>query len=102
MPSAERGSTSIVALMVVGLAAALAMLVVEVGARLLDRAEAQTAADFAALAGASEGREGATDLANRNGAALLSFVAIKGDVHVIVRFGTTRAEAWATLNPRQP
>jgi uncharacterized membrane protein len=82
----------------VGVAAVLLLVFVELGGRAVDRAEAQTAADVAALAAAHEGRPGAADLAARNGAELLSFADVDGAVMVEVRVGRMRASAWAELD----
>jgi len=57
------------------------------------RAKAQAAADMAALAGVSEGRDGAADLARRNGSALIGYDDSPGRVVVRVRVGTVEADA---------
>lgn len=78
---------------------ALGLLVlVELGSRMVERAEAQTAADMAALAAVHEGRNGAEDLAARNGAELVDFAEVNGSFYVEVRVGAARAEAWAELD----
>jgi hypothetical protein len=62
-----------VLLVVAALAAACAVGVARVGARAIDGAQAQTAADAAALAGVIHGRRGADALAARNGARVVSW-----------------------------
>jgi hypothetical protein len=74
-----------------------ALVAVALAERAVVRADAQAAADFAALAGVLEGEDGAADLARRNGAELVSFQETAACVHVVVRIGTVRAEAFADL-----
>jgi uncharacterized membrane protein len=83
---------------IVGLAALLLLVLVELGARTIERAEAQSAADMAALAGVHEGRSGAEDLAGRNRAELIAFDEVDGAVRVRVQVGGMQAEAWAALD----
>lgn len=59
------------------------------------RAEARTAADLAALAGAAEGERAARELAEANGAALIEFRADGTDVWVVLERDKVRAEARA-------
>ncbi len=82
----------------VAVIALLLLVLVELGSRTVDRAEAQTAADMAALAAVHEGRSGAAELATRNGAELVAFAAVDGAVRVEVRVGHATAEAWAELD----
>jgi len=73
-----------------------AMLVlVHLGTLALHRAQARTAADAAALAGAAEGRDAAEQVATKNGAVLESFRRDGTDVEVRVRVGATHASARA-------
>lgn len=65
--------------------------------RAVDRARAQTAADAAALAGVYEGRRGADELADLNGADLVAYDELGPIVRVVVSIGTARAEALAAL-----
>jgi hypothetical protein len=59
------------------------------------RAEAQTAADAAALAGAVHGRAAAEDLAAANGGRLESWVAAGPEVEVVAVVAGERARARA-------
>ena len=95
----ERGS--ILPLMAVALMiAAVAMLVlVELAVRTVERAEAQTAADMAALAGVYEGQAGAAEIAELNGAVLLSYRSVDDLVVVEVAVNGARAEAAAVWEP---
>jgi Flp pilus assembly protein TadG len=63
------------------------------------RAQARTAADAAALAGAAGGRSAAEDVATANGAVLVAFDVHGGDVDVRVRVGSTHAIARARREP---
>ncbi len=88
------------------LAAGLAILVVELGQVAVDRAQARTAADAAALAAAASpesARTQAVRLAGANGARVVSFDEQSGEVVVEVRVGRARATARArtirTLSP---
>lgn len=75
--------------------AALALGLTHVGAAAIDDAQAATAADAAALAGAAGGPDAAHDAAKRNGATIVS-IAVDGDVTtVIVRLGQAQATAHA-------
>jgi uncharacterized membrane protein len=60
------------------------------------RAQARTAADAAALAGAAEGRGAAESVATANGAVLESFTTHGSEVDVTVRIGGTHATARAS------
>ena len=80
------------------LAAGLAVLIVELGRVAVDRAQARTAADAAALAAASSperARTQAVRLAGANGARVISFDELPGEVVVEVRVGRARATARA-------
>lgn len=96
----ERGS--VVPILVVGMFAAAFSMWVLVGLsqRAIEAAEAQTAADMAALAGVFEGRSGAADLAERNGAELVRYEYTGEEVHVIVRLGAASAGAYAVYENR--
>jgi hypothetical protein len=82
---------------------ALAMVVTGGGALLLGRmgeaavarAGARTAADAAALAGAAEGEAAAREVADANGAELISFEVLGEDARVTVRQGQAEAAARA-------
>jgi hypothetical protein len=64
------------------------------------RAQARTAADAAALAGATSGREVADDVAAENGAVLEGYIEHGTDVDVRVRIGSTHANARARRESR--
>jgi hypothetical protein len=59
------------------------------------RAQARTAADAAALAGAAEGRDAAEKVAAANGATLDAYSTNGAEVDVIVNIGSTHAIARA-------
>jgi len=87
------------AIVVVGATAVTAMLLLSIarfGSRLDAASRARSAADAAALAGASEGRGRAEAMARENGATLMAFVAIDTSVVVTVRVGAEEATARAT------
>jgi secretion/DNA translocation related TadE-like protein len=92
---AERGSASVLAVVLVGALSVAAVLVAAVGAVVADQRRVASAADLAALAGAAAvqaGRDGcarAGAIAHRNAARIASCV-VSGDV-VLVR--TTRRTA---------
>ena len=95
----ERGSILPLAAVVLMIAAVAMLLVVELAVRAAERAEAQTAADMAALAGVYEGRTGALEIAELNGAVLLSYQSVDDLVLVEVAVNGTRAEAAAVWDP---
>jgi len=97
LPAApEAGQAFPLLLLVVALVAALLVGLARLGADQTERAWARTAADAAALAGASEGRSAARQLAGDNHGQLLSYVeAADGTVVVTVRVGTSQATASA-------
>jgi uncharacterized membrane protein len=80
---------------IVLLAGGSMVLLVHLGVLAVHRAQARSAADAAALAGAAEGRAAADEVAQRNGAVLESFVEEGNDVEVRVRVGSTHATARA-------
>lgn len=85
-------------LVVVVLAMALVAFGARLGSVLDDAAQARTAADAAALAGASRGAAAAHDLAAANGGEVVEFRRTASGVEVVVRVGevVARAEATAT------
>lgn len=95
----ERGSILPLSAVVVMMAAVAMLIVVELAVRAVERAEAQTAADLSALAGVYEGRTGAVELAELNGAVLISYRSIDDVVLVVVAVNGTRAEAAAVWDP---
>lgn len=82
---------------------AVAMALSTMGARLVDRTRAQTAADAVALASLAGGRSFGVDVAARHGAVVVSWTqAGAGDgrvVRVVVRVGGATASALATDAP---
>ena len=78
---------------VVVAAVGAALLVALVGGVVIDRSRARTAADAAALAGVSAGRDQAELVARANGAEIRRYLEVGDVVEVTVRVG--RAEATA-------
>jgi hypothetical protein len=82
------------------LAGGVVMLLVPLGRATLDRAEARTAADAAALAGAADGPAAAEDMAEANGGHVLDLVEDGAGLTVTVQVGdavaTARAERVGT------
>ena len=95
----ERGSVLPLMAVAVALTVMLIFGVGALGRRTVARAEAQSAADMAALAGVVEGRAGAEDLAVRNKATLMSFGHHGARVQVVVERDGVRATAAAVLAP---
>jgi hypothetical protein len=91
----QRGQVTPVLAVAVLLMALAAVGVARVGMAAADRARARTAADAAALAGAAGGEDEARDLAERNGARLVSYREEGSDVVVVVRFDRAEAAARA-------
>jgi len=73
----------------------MGLVVVRLGLQIDERARAQSAADAAALAGATEGEDVARTVTEANGAVLESFVVRGSEVEVVVRYGDERATARA-------
>ena len=94
----ERGSALPLVLVMLAVAFGAAALLVEVARVAVERADAQAAADAAALAAVYEGRSGADDLAARNGAEVIGFRSFEATIWVEVTVGRARAEAWAELD----
>jgi hypothetical protein len=100
--SSDRGQVGVlVLLMATVLFVSLSSATVSVGARMVDRTRAQTAADAAALGAAAGGHGTALMLARRHGAELLTLTRGPGerDVTVVVRVRTATASAAATDEP---
>jgi len=96
----DRGQvTPLLALLVV-VAAIVVLGVAQFGAVVIDRAQARTAADAAALAAVDGGRDAADRLAAANHGVVERFVASGGDTEVTVRVG--RARATARARPGSP
>ncbi len=89
----ERGS----GLPLIGLSLAFLLVMVSIltmiAGRIVDRTQAQSAADAAALAGLADGEAGARLLAAENGARLLSFSTSGNEVEVVVELAGVRAIA---------
>ena len=94
----ERGQATPLVAIALLLAGALTLALVDHGGRVIDAARARTAADAAALAGAAEGREAATRLAEANGGRISSYRAEGRDVVVAVVVGEATARARASLD----
>ena len=98
----ERGQIVPLALILVAvLGLVLAVALADVGGAVIDRQRARTAADAAALAGVSGGRDAAAELAARNGATLVGWATgpAPEEVSVVVRVGGATAVARATDAP---
>lgn len=88
------------AALIVGLVGVLALIIIAIaifGVHVRDLAQARTAADAAALAGAAAGRPAAARAATDNGGHLDSFTEIGTDVIVRVGVGTASATARAAI-----
>ncbi len=96
----DRGQAAIATVFVAtALAGATLVGALELGDRVLDRRSAQHAADAAALAGMTAGRSAAERIAATNGAKLVVYDLVDGDVVVTVRFDTALATARASRVP---
>lgn len=92
----DRGQATPLLAAAVGLVAVMLLALGPMGRALADRAQARTAADAAALAGAAEGEAAARSVAQANGAVLVRFEpAAGGEVVVAVRIGRVTAHARA-------
>jgi hypothetical protein len=89
----ERGQVAPLVLVIVAAAAGAMLLIGALGRRAIDRTQAQTAADAAALAGAVEGPDAARELARLNGSGSAVVDGGVGDVTVRVRSAVARAQA---------
>jgi hypothetical protein len=91
----DAGQAVPLVLAVVALAVVVLLALVPLARAGQQRAAARTAADAAALAGAAEGEAAAHEMAEANGASLVSWRAEGLDVWVVVVLGDARAEAKA-------
>jgi uncharacterized membrane protein len=98
-PGGERAQATPLAVALVFLAGVLLVVLVPLGRGAIERAQARTAADAAALAGAAEGEAAARAVAHANGARLVRFAALDRDVWVVVERGGAVAEARARREP---
>jgi hypothetical protein len=94
-PGGQGGQVVPLVVVVLVLAAVLLLALVPLARGGAERARAVAAADAAALAGAAEGEAAARELARRNGAELVVWKALAGDVWVQVAVGGAVAEARA-------
>ena len=92
---ADGGQVAPLVAVLVLLAALTVVVLGHVGGRAVEHAQARTAADAAALAGAAEGRDAAVALARRNRAELLTWLDDGTFVEVVVTVGDARASARA-------
>ena len=95
MDERERGSLLPLLAMILLMATSLALAVGRLGEAAVARAQARTAADAAALAGAAQGRTAAVDTARDNGARVLGYRDLGREVEVTVEWGAARARARA-------
>ena len=91
----QRGQALPLLTVVVALAALVVVGLGRLGAVVVARAEAQTAADAAALAGALHGRAAAERLAAANGGGLVAWAAAGPEVEVVAEVRGERARARA-------
>ena len=98
----DRGQATVFAVVGVVFAALLLMAAAGAGRVLVDRAQARTAADAAALAGAAEGEDAAREVAEANGAELVRQTDLDGVWMVEVRVGRVAAFARARWVPDEP
>ncbi|MEQ1874141.1 MAG: helicase/secretion neighborhood TadE-like protein [Ilumatobacteraceae bacterium] len=95
----DRGQAIVLVLAVVVVAVVCTVAMAGFSARLVDKQQAQLAADAAALAGVVGGRVAADELATANEGVLTMFEVRAGDVLVEVRVGDEVAQARATRAP---
>lgn len=93
--AAEGGQVLPLVALALLIAAGALVVLAHLGRVASERAHAQTAADAAALAGVLEGRAAAEELAEANGAELVSFAVDGRDVQVVVEREGVRATARA-------
>lgn len=98
----DRGQALLAVVMVMVVAVSVIFLTTRIGVAVTERARARTAADAAALAGATGGRPAAERVASDNGATLAEFVERDGVVEVTVRVGDRRATSRARPETNGP
>ena len=103
----ERGTVTVIMAGVIVVVGALLWWLGVLGRATTERAQAQTAADAAALAGAASGEASARELAAANGAVLVGFASTMTgdggvDVAVSVEIGEAGATASAHYQPPPP
>ena len=95
----ERGQALPLVLVIMAAAVGAMLLLGGLGRRAVEGAQAQTAADAAALAGAAEGPPAAEELARLNGSPSADVTGAVGDATVTVRVGGADAVARAQAPP---
>lgn len=95
----DAGQAAIVVVGITAVAAGLLLSIARFGGRLDTASQARVAADAAALAGATDGRSRAEQMASENGATLIAFAVVGQSVVVTVRVGSEEATARATGQP---
>jgi len=98
----QRGASLPLLALVLVLVLMTTSVIIGLTVRVMDRAQAQTAADAAALAGVMEGRAGAQRLAGANGGSLVVFESSENAVRVVVTVDGWKAEARAERSLRFP
>jgi len=97
--AADRGQAVPLLLALVAIAAVLMAAAGHLGARVVDRSRAQTAADAAALAGVIGGLDAAASVAAANGGTVVAYRVLDLDLVVTVRVDGEMATARATRAP---
>ena len=97
--SGDQGQATVLLLAVVALIVVCMVATARFAARVVDREQAQVAADASALAGLTGGRSSAAQLAGANEGILVSFTVLGDEVQVVVRVGDEAATARATRAP---
>lgn len=98
--SRDAGQAAVfVVIILTTIALVLIMAVARLGTAVLDRSAAQTAADAAALASLTGGRDAAVAVAQANGGVMVSWSSGAHEVAVTVRVGDEVATARATDAP---
>ncbi|CAN5552747.1 hypothetical protein BH10ACT2_BH10ACT2_13720 [soil metagenome] len=95
----DRGQAIVLVLAAVVVAVVFAVAMGRLSARLIDKQQAQVAADAAALAGVTGGRAAAERLATANDGVLIVFIVTGDEVMVEVQVATESAQARATRAP---
>ncbi len=99
-PHDDRGAASLFVIALLAMVMVGTLLTVAIGEVVIDRAQAQTAADAAALAGVVDGQDAASSYAQANGSQLRSFEAYGSKVRVTVQVGRVTATAVAERRER--
>ena len=87
----QRGSVLPLVALAMVMAGGGALLLGRIGEATVSRAQARSAADAAALAGAAEGEQAAREVAEANGATVVRFETVGQDTRVTVRIGSSEA-----------